>query len=170
MVEQLTHNTALRQEEKFPLVLVCDGVNGPANVGGIFRLSDAFGVSEIIFTDANINFSSGRLKRTSRNTTEKTACKVVNSIASEIARLRSEGFRVIGLELTTSSIPVENLKCTTGGKIALIIGGENHGISNEVLQELDAIIHITMYGKNSSMNVVQATGIALYQILLKLKY
>lgn len=169
MVEQLTHKTTLQREEKFPLVLLCDGVIGPANIGGLFRISDAFGVSEIVFSDSNINFSSGRLKRTSRNTSKKTAYKVTNSIISEIVRLRSEGFMMVGLELTTHSVPIETFECSPGRRIGLIVGGENNGISKEVLQELDVIFHITMYGKNSSMNVVQATGIALHQILLNLK-
>lgn len=169
MVVQLTHTAFPYQDEKFPLLLLCDGVNGPANIGGLFRISDAFGVSGIVLRDAGINFNSGRLVRTSRNTIKKTPYKIVDSIVSELHQLKANDYLIIGLELTTNSIPIETFKCSVDSRVALIIGGENHGISNEVLQELDAVVHITMHGKNSSMNVVQATGIALHQILLNLK-
>ena len=56
----------------------------------------------------------------------------------------------------------------TDKKIALVIGGENHGISSDMLQEIDIAVRITMYGKNSSMIVVQAAGIALHCIIQSL--
>ena len=49
-----------------------------------------------------------------------------------------------------------------------MIGDENHGVSASILGECDAVVHIEMYGQNSSMNVVQATSIALYEFTRKL--
>ena len=54
-------------------------------------------------------------------------------------------------------------------KIALVIGNEQLGISAEVLELVQQTIHIEMFGKNSSMNVVQAAGIGLYSLINKLK-
>jgi tRNA G18 (ribose-2'-O)-methylase SpoU len=45
-----------------------------------------------------------------------------------------------------------------------VIGEENFGISEAVLQQMDAVVHIPMFGQNSSMNLVQATSVALYEI------
>ena len=53
-------------------------------------------------------------------------------------------------------------------KIAFIIGDENHGVSDAILKQCNVIVHIEMYGQNSSMNVVQATSIALYEFTKKL--
>ena len=50
----------------------------------------------------------------------------------------------------------------------MIVGDENFGISEAVLKVSDTIIHINMFGQNSSMNVVQATTIALYEITKQL--
>ena len=52
----------------------------------------------------------------------------------------------------------------------LVIGDENFGVSDNILSISDAIIHIDMFGQNSSMNVVQATSIALYQITKQLNH
>ncbi|MEJ6791494.1 MAG: adenylyl-sulfate kinase, partial [Lacinutrix sp.] len=49
-----------------------------------------------------------------------------------------------------------------------IIGDENFGISESILKQCDTTIHINMFGQNSSMNVVQATNIALYEITKQL--
>ena len=52
--------------------------------------------------------------------------------------------------------------------MVLVIGDENFGISESILKQSDAVIHIDMFGHNSSMNVVQATNIALYEITKQL--
>ena len=52
--------------------------------------------------------------------------------------------------------------------IAIVIGDENFGVSESILKISDDIIHIDMYGHNSSMNVVQATNIALYELTKQL--
>ena len=49
-------------------------------------------------------------------------------------------------------------------KVALIVGNEISGISEELLKLADNRLHITMFGRNSSMNVAQSAGIALYEI------
>jgi tRNA G18 (ribose-2'-O)-methylase SpoU len=49
--------------------------------------------------------------------------------------------------------------------MALVVGSEINGVSAEILNISNQIVHINMYGKNSSMNVVQATSIALYEII-----
>ena len=146
MNDQLSHTTTPFTDEKFPIVLLCDGVQGPANVGALFRISDALGVSELIFCNAEINFNSNRLIRTSRNTLTKTPYRVSENSLSEIQELRTRNYQIVALELTNKSIPIESFDC----------------------EEIDIAVHITMYGKNSSMNVVQATGIALHYVIQSL--
>lgn len=46
----------------------------------------------------------------------------------------------------------------------LVVGNERHGISEELLKKIELKVHINMYGRNSSMNVSQAAGIAFYEI------
>jgi len=53
--------------------------------------------------------------------------------------------------------------------VALVIGDENSGISEEILSQCKKQVHITMFGKNSSMNVSQAAAIALYELTKQLQ-
>ena len=75
---------------------------------------------------------------------------------------------LIALEITDNSIPISELELPENSKIAFLIGDENHGVSASILEKCDAVVHIEMYGQNSSMNVVQATSIALYEFTKKL--
>ena len=169
MSSQLDHSSSKFTKNKFPIVLVCDGVRSPANIGSLFRVCDALGIEKIIFCNASINFSSTRLLRTARNTHKKVDYTISDNCLEEINVLKQKGYRLLALEITDNSIPIEEINTEKSDKIALVIGNEQHGISEKILSQVSTSTHINMYGKNSSMNVVQATSIALYSIINKLK-
>ena len=68
MAAQLTHRNTTFTTAKKTTILVCDGVTSPANIGGIFRLCDSFGIEKIYFCGTKIDLTSPRIKRTSRST------------------------------------------------------------------------------------------------------
>ena len=76
---------------------------------------------------------------------------------------------LIAIEITEKSTPLHQQQFRTQKPIVLIIGDENFGVSETVLNQTDEIVHINMFGENSSMNVVQATNIALYEITKQLQ-
>ena len=75
-----------------------------------------------------------------------------------------EGYQLLALEITDDSIPLDSISSKELKKVALIVGNEISGISEELLKLSDNRLHITMFGRNSSMNVAQSAGIALYEI------
>ncbi len=168
MSSQHSHTSSTFSVKKFPIVLVCDGVESPSNIGSLFRICDALGVSEIIFCNALINFKSPRLQKTARSTQKKVSYSESTSIVTTIEKLKKNDFTIVTLEITDTSIALEKLSIQSNQKIALVIGNERQGVSKEVLQSNPLAVHIEMYGENSSMNVVQATAIALHSIVNKL--
>lgn len=161
---QLAHNSHEIFPSKFPIVIVTDNLMGDANIGSIFRLADAFNIEKIIFCGTPVNLQSNRLRRTARSTQEKVISEFSENTSREIQKLIDQNYTVIALEITSNSIPLENLSIEKDSKIALIIGNERHGIEESVVKQADKIVHINMFGQNSSMNVAQASGIALYEI------
>ena len=165
---QHTHNTSTFSTKKFPIVLVCDGVQSPSNIGSLFRICDALGVSEIVFCNALINIDSPRLQKTARSTQKKVSYSESKNILKTLEEFKQKEFTPIALEITDKSIPLEKLSLPKNEKIVLIIGNEKLGISDVVLKKTPLSVHINMFGENSSMNVVQATSIALHSIINKL--
>jgi tRNA G18 (ribose-2'-O)-methylase SpoU len=74
----------------------------------------------------------------------------------------------VSLEITSNSEPIHDYAFPKNQPITLVVGDENFGVSEEILKLSDAVIHIDMFGQNSSMNVVQAANIALYEITKQL--
>lgn len=166
---QKTHETTNFQEKKFPLVLVLDGVSSPANIGSLFRLADAFNIEKLILCGAEIDLQSNRLKRTARATVKNVIFEEHENSEEICSTLQKDGYCILAVEIAEGSVPVETLDYEAFNKIALVLGSENSGISNEVLKTADKLVHINMFGKNSSMNVTHAAGIALFEITKSLQ-
>lgn len=165
---QQAHTTTPFSSRSFPIKVVCDGLQSPANIGSLFRICEAFGVAEIIFCGAEINFESNRLLRTARGTSARLNYRTTSDIELELRKLKTASYLLIGLEITDESKPISTFT-DLGTNIAIVLGNENSGVSSSALNAIDAVYHIEMYGKNSSMNVIHSLGIALYSITQKLK-
>ncbi len=160
---QLTHYNTSFKQHKFSITLVCDNVTNATNIGSLFRIADAFGLERIIFCGEHIPLGR-KMTKTSRATEKVVRFKVSNAILEEVKQLKTDGYCIISLEITNKSLPIHSFQFSKEKSIALIVGDENFGVSEAILKLSDRVIHINMFGQNSSMNVVQATNIALYEI------
>jgi tRNA G18 (ribose-2'-O)-methylase SpoU len=165
---QLNHYNSTFKKQKFPITLICDNVNNAANIGSLLRISDALGVEELIFCGENLQLSK-RMKKTSRSTEKYVSHKVESDILQVVTSLKAKRYFIIALEITDSSTSLDDFTLNTNQPIALIIGNENIGVSEDILKLADEIVHIKMFGENTSMNVVQATSITLYELTKQLQ-
>jgi len=166
-LNQLTHYNSNFKKQKHPITLVCDNITNAPNIGSLFRLSDAFSIEELIFCGKNISLGK-RMKKTSRSTEQYVNYKIEEDINELVTNLKAKDYYLIALEITDTSTELSQLKLNTNQPIALILGHESFGVSESILKQMDAIVHINMYGNNSSMNVVQATSITLYELTKQL--
>lgn len=161
---QLTHEENQFERKTFPITLVCDHIYFQQNIGSLFRISEAFGVENIIFLGKDVPLTPRKINKTSRSTHLHVPHTVIEETAELIAYLIKNSFEIIALEITSNSKPLKEVVIPDNKKIALLIGSEIDGISNELLKISNQIVHINMFGKNSSMNVVQAASICLYEL------
>ena len=164
---QLNHYNSNFTKQNFPITLVCDNVTNAPNIGSLFRIADAFGIEKIIFCGTHIPIGK-KMTKTSRATEKVVSFEVNESISEVVSALKNQYYKIISLEITHSSLPIHTFSVSNEKPIALIVGDENFGISEEILTLSDTVIHIDMFGLNSSMNIVQATNIALYEITKQL--
>lgn len=104
------------------------------------------------------------MSKTSRSTEKYVKYRCEENIQSLVESIKINNNYIIALEISEKSIPLTEFNLKTRQPVALVLGDENFGISEFVLNQADAIVHINMFGNNSSMNVVQAASIALYEI------
>jgi tRNA G18 (ribose-2'-O)-methylase SpoU len=161
---QLTHEENQFERKTFPITLVCDHIYFQQNIGSLFRISEAFGVENIIFLGKDIPLTPRKINKTSRSTHLHVPHIIIEETKNVVSYLTENNFEIIALEIASNSKPIKEVKIPEDQKIALLLGSEIDGICDELLKISNQIVHINMFGKNSSMNVVQAASIALYEI------
>jgi len=164
---QLTHYTTKFAAKTFPITLVCENVTNAANIGSLFRTADAFGIEKIIFCGSLIPLGR-KMTKTSRSTEKYVPYETHDDSSEILLKLKTAGYHMVALEITETSQPLHTARFDKKKPIVLLVGDENFGISEFCLTLADQVLHISMFGQNSSMNVTQATSIALYEITKQL--
>lgn len=158
------------------VVLIVHDIRSTHNVGSLLRTAECMGVTHTYltgYTPYPTTIDDQRLPHISRKLTEqihKTALGAETmtpwsheeDVSVIFSRLHAEGYLLVGLEQSTKSILLPDFE--TGRDVALLIGREVEGIDETLLNSCDVTIEIPQFGVKESLNVVQATAIALYQL------
>ena len=158
------------------IIVIAHNIRSTHNIGAIFRTAEGFGISKILLTGytpyptlpADTRLPHISLKLT--NQIHKTALGAEAIVpfeyseALDIAVLKEAGYRIVALEQADRSIDITTY--ASPEKIALLLGEEVEGITDELLAQCDDILEIPMVGQKESFNVSVAAGIAMYQLSL----
>ena len=165
---QLTHREHNSSSKKYPLCIIADDISSPNNVGSLFRLCDAMGIEKLYLCGDTATPPNSKINKTSRATEKYVDFEHYSSTENLVEKLKSTGYLIISLEITTTSVAINSpsfIDALANNKpICLILGSENAGINQTLLNMSDLTAHITMHGNNSSMNVISAASIACYEI------
>ena len=162
---QLEHDSHNAAQKKYPLCILAHDMESPENIGSIFRIADSLGLEKIFLSGSSPIPPNPKIKKTSRSTEKHVPFEYFKNPTKVLTRLKDLDYKIISLEITSSSLDIRNLKITPDEKICLIVGSENYGVDQSLLDVSDECVHITMMGMNSSMNVAVACGIACWEIL-----
>lgn len=162
---QLDHSAHKTTYKKYPICYLAHDIDVPMNIGSFFRIADALGVEKIFLTGKSIVPPNPKIRKTSRATEKYVEYEYQEDPISAINNLKESGYKIVSLEITSASIDLRDFNFSREEKICLILGSENKGVSQELLNDSDVSIHIPMLGKNSSMNVANACAIATYELI-----
>ena len=152
---------------RLPLCLLAPDIEDPLNVGTLFRIADALGVEHLHLAGSSPVPPDARIRKTSRSTERFVPFSYARDPLETVTALRGSGYRIVCLELTSASADVRRFELAPGERVCLVLGSENVGVSQALLDAADATVHIPMLGQNSSMNVGNACAIAVFEILRK---
>ena len=164
---QLDHSDH-RAATPLPLRLLAHDVDIALNVGALFRIADALGVEHLHLSGTSPLPPDPKIRKTSRSAERHVAWSHATDPLATAATLKAQGWRLVSLELSTQSIALDTLTVAPGDRICLVVGAENTGVCQALLDASDATVHIPMRGHNSSMNVANACAIAVYEIARRL--
>ena len=150
------------KHEGATLVAVLDHITDAGNLGAIIRSVNAVDASGVVIPNKRSAQVNASTYKTSAGAINHVPVAQVSNISNAIKALKDAGFWVAGaVEGGDTLIWNANLK----GKIALVMGNEEKGISRLVQRECDFFISLPMQGKVASLNVAQATTACMYEWL-----
>ncbi len=144
------------------LLIILDKVEDPHNLGSIIRTSAAANADGIIIPKRRSSPITSTVEKSSAGTVEKIPIIQINNINETIKTLKENNFWIIGAEADGKTFYFQqnyDMNC------ALVIGGENEGISALVRKNCDMLVKIPMPGNINSLNVANATSILIYEIV-----
>ncbi len=156
-----------KEVKKNELYIILDNVLDTYNVGAVFRLADAVAAKKILLCGYTETPPNTRIKKASINTVDLTKWQHYEKTTDAINAIRTEipNVKIIAVELDKKS--VDYTKADYSYPVALIIGNETHGVSQEVLDLCDQIVELPMLGVNVSINTMVSLAIVLYKTLEK---
>jgi len=163
--QQLSHAESTSENSTFPLSILANNIEIAGNVGSLFRVADAFGIEKLYLTGTTKTPPRYKIRKAARSADNHIPYAYGESAMDVIKQLKQDGYSIIALEITAKSENIRDFKLTKKQKTCLIIGSENLGISADLLALSDHHIHISMYGKNSSMNVITSCAIAVHELI-----
>ncbi len=163
-----TFDAAISLEEyeqlpKAPLYIICDNLRSAFNVGAIFRLCDTMRVSGLFLCGYTAYPPHVKLDKTSLGTVDFVPWKHFETTLDAVEFCRENGITIWGAETTSHSKLYSS--CEIPEKLAIILGNEALGISEEVLAQCDELVEIPTFGYKNSLNVATACSVMGYSVL-----
>ena len=152
-----------KKQEKLPIVLVLDNIRSMHNVGSAFRTCDAFNVEKLYLCGITATPPQKEIAKTALGATESVDWEYKEHVSELATELKSAGYAIILVEQTDSSVMLQEFDFSQYQKVALFVGNEVFGISDELLPMSDAAVEIPQFGTKHSLNVAVATGITLWE-------
>lgn len=157
------------------VTVVLEDIYHPHNASACLRTCDCFGIQDVHVVEScnrfkpkrDIAMGSARWLTIHRYATESASGDTGNNseVASQnktsecLLRLKKSGYRIIATSPLTSSTPLTEIRFDS--PTAVVFGAENSGVSDEIIQQADQLVHIPMFGFTESFNISVSLALLL---------
>lgn len=144
-----------RERGEKPLIVVCDGIEDPHNLGAVIRCAECEGAHGIIIPERRACGLTPAVSKASAGAIMHMAVAKVANIAQTIEKLKENGVWTYAAEADGQDFYDTDFS----GGCAIVLGGEDSGVSRLVRERCDYTVSIPMYGKLNSLNVSTAASV-----------
>lgn len=140
-------------------VIILDNLQDPGNLGTIIRSSVAFNIDTIIISDTSVDLYNPKVVRSTEGMIFNLNI-IRRNLEGIIPVLKNLGYKIVGTDVN-EGIDVRNI---SKENVAIIIGNEGNGMSENVKEMCDEFINIKINKSCESLNAGVAASIIMYEV------
>ena len=141
------------------LVMVLDRLQDPGNLGTLIRTSDAVGAAAVILIEPCVDPFDPKVVRGTMGSLFNVPLVRTSDVSELFAWFQKNGLRVVGTDAERGELWGDDL---WPGGVALVLGNEARGLSNDVRPLVEKWARLPIVGKAESLNVAVAGGVLMY--------
>lgn len=146
-------------------VIVLENIADPHNAAAVWRSADAFGFQKIYLVYSKEKAINPKKigKASSASANKWLSFKIFKNIDECYEKLRKDGYKIYATVLDKEAGQISEIRFQKK-KIAIVLGNEHRGLSDEAIKGADEKIYIPMKGMVQSLNISVTAGIVMYEI------
>ncbi len=145
-----------------PLVVICDHIEDPHNLGAIIRSAEAFGAHGVVVPKKRSAPVTGTVVKASVGAALSIPVARVGNLVQAVEECKAQGLWIAATDMDGDDLG----SCQAlSGALAVVVGNEGHGISPLLKKHCDFTVRIPMRGTIGSLNASAAAAIVLYEIV-----
>ena len=146
-----------RERNESPLIVICDGIEDPHNLGAIIRSAECSGAHGVIIPKRRAVGLTATVGKASAGALMHMRVARVTNIAQTVDELKKAGVWIYAADMGDTAYYATDMK----GAVAIVLGNEGAGVSRLVKEKCDFVVSIPLYGKIDSLNVSCAAAVLL---------
>ena len=153
-----------KEVEKLPVTVVLDNVRSEMNVGSVMRTADAFLIERIVLCGITPQPPKPEIHKTALGAEESVDWQYYPTTIAAVEDLKRDGYLICSIEQVHDSVSLEQFTVEKGQKIAVVMGNEVKGVSQEVVDASDVCVEIPQHGTKHSLNISCCAAIVMWHL------
>lgn len=158
-----------KAKEKLQVTLVLDNVRSEMNVGSVFRTADAFLIERVCLCGITSQPPRAEIHKTALGAEESVSWQYFPSTLAAISQLKDEGYLICSIEQVHDSVNLEQFVVNSHQRVAIVLGNEVKGVSQEVVDASDTCVEIPQEGTKHSLNISCCAAIVMWHVYRQLR-
>lgn len=158
-----------KAKEKLQVTLVLDNVRSEMNVGSVFRTADAFLIERVCLCGITPQPPKAEIHKTALGAEESVCWQYFPTTLEAIGQLKDEGYVICSIEQVHDSVSLEQFVVNSNQRVAIVLGNEVKGVSQEVVDASDTCVEIPQEGTKHSLNISCCAAIVMWHVYRQLR-
>lgn len=158
-----------KAKEKLQVTLVLDNVRSEMNVGSVFRTADAFLIERVCLCGITPQPPKAEIHKTALGAEESVCWQYFPTTLEAIGQLKDEGYVICSIEQVHDSVSLEQFVVNSNQRVAIVLGNEVKGVSQEVVDASDTCVEIPQEGTKHSLNISCCAAIVMWHVYHQLR-